>query len=154
MIKKKLEPFTIENSTLDMERIDFESLLEEINPIIFDTNFLFITFEFKVDVISELRRLVGSKFSLYIYEGVIEELKSIERKKDKNKRFLPLIVKMLRLYNFKIIKSDIKYIDEQILSNLNKKVLIATNDKELRELIHAQQYRVLFLRQKNYLNIK
>ena len=61
---------------------------------------------------------------------------------------------MLRLYNFKIIKSDIKYIDEQILSNLNKKVLIATNDKELRELIHAQQYRVLFLRQKNYLNIK
>jgi len=65
-----------------------------------------------------------------------------------------LIIKMLKVYNFKIIRSKIAYIDEQILSNLNKKVLIATNDKELRELIHAQQFRILYLRQKSYLEIK
>jgi len=154
MTKKKLEPFRVENSTINLERIDFEEILNEINPIIFDTNFLFTTFEFNVDVISELKRLVGSKFSLYIYEGTIEELKNIEKKKEKNKKYLPLIIKMLKVYNFKIIRSKIAYIDEQILSNLNKKVLVATNDKELRELIHAQQFRILYLRQKSYLEIK
>lgn len=122
--------------------------------MIFDTNFLFVTFAFKIDIIEEIRRVVGPNFSLYIYEGTIEELKSVEKQKDKNKAFLPLIVKMLHIYGFKVIKSKVKYIDEQILSHLHKNVLIATNDKELRELIHAQQFRVLFLRQKSYLQIK
>lgn len=152
--KKKLKPFTIENSTFNLERINFDEVLNSNKPIIFDTNFLFVTFAFKIDIIEELKRVVGPNFSLFIYEGTIEELKSVEKQKDKNKAFLPLIVKMLQIYNFKIIKSHIKYIDEQILSNLNKNVLIATNDKELRELIHAQKFRVLYLRQKSYLDIK
>ncbi len=151
---KKFEPFTIEKATLNIGRVDFKDILKTKNPIIFDTNFLFIPFSFKIDIISEIQNLVGKTFTLYIYEGTIDELKAIEKKKDKNKHFLPLIVKMLHLYKFKIIKSDEKYIDKQILSNLNQDVLVATNDKKLRFELQKNLNKVMYLRQKSYLEIK
>ena len=98
--------------------------------------------------------LVGKNYNLFIYEGTIEELKAVERKGDKNKKFLPLIVKMLNIYNFKIIKSDIAYIDEQILSNVDDNVIIATNDKELRQKLQKKYcQKVMYMRQKSYLEI-
>lgn len=151
---EKFERFTIKNSIINLEKVDFNDVKSSKNPIIFDTNFLFVPFEFKVDVIGEILRLVSSNFNLFIYEGTISELEAIEKKKDKNKKFLPLIITMLKNYNFKIIKSQISYIDEQILSNLNKNVLIATNDKQLRLKIQKERFKVLYLRQKMYLEIK
>lgn len=151
---EKFERFTIKNSIIDLEKVDFKYVVSVKNPIIFDTNFLFVPFEFKVDVIGEILRLVSSSFNLFIYEGTISELEAIEKKKDKNKKFLPLIITMLKNYNFKIIKSQISYIDEQILSNLNKNVLIATNDKQLRLKIQKERFKVLYLRQKRYLEIR
>lgn len=153
-MSEKLEKFSFANSILDLEKVEFYDVVKTKNPIIFDTNFLFVTFDFKVDVISELKKVTGGSYNLFIYEGTIGELMSIERKGEKNKKFLPLIVKMLKLYNFKIIKSSANYIDDQIMSNLNLDVLVATNDKELRLKIWKKNFRVLYLRQKQYLEIK
>jgi rRNA-processing protein FCF1 len=152
--KKKLPKFTIKNANVDLEKVNFEDVLNYVNPIIFDTNFLFITFEFRIDIIGEIERLIGKSYNLFIYEGTIDELYNIELKKDKNKKFLPLILTMLKRYNFKIIKSDKKYIDDQILENLNKNIIIATNDKELRKKIWQKGFRVMYMRQKSYLEIK
>ena len=152
--KEKFERFTVKNSVFDLEKIDFDEILLVKNPIIFDTNFLFVTFNFNVDVVGEIQRIVGGTYHLFIYEGTIKELEAIERKGDKNKKFLPLIVKMLHVYGFKIIKSDKKYIDAQILANLNKEVIVATNDKELRFKVQNKRCRVMYLRQKSYLEIK
>lgn len=151
---EKFEKFTVEKSTLDLEKVDLDYVKKTKNPIIFDTNFLFVTFQFNVDIISELRRVISSKYNLYIYEGTIDELMSVERKKDKNKQYLPLIVKMLHIYDFKIIKTKEKYIDAQIISNLDRDILIATNDKELKLEIQEKGFRVMYLRQKSYLEIK
>jgi rRNA-processing protein FCF1 len=142
MKKDKFKPFTIADSTFDLKKVEFNEILKTKNPIVFDTNFLFITFQFKIDIIVEIQKLVGSTYSLFIYEGTIGELESVERKKEKNKQFLPLIVRMLHIYGFKIIKSKENYIDDQIMSNLNKDVLIATNDKELRLKIQKKGFRV------------
>ena len=150
---EKFEKFDFEKSVSDLESVYFEEILNLRNPIIFDTNFLFTTFEFKLDIILELQRVVGGNFNLFIYEGTIEELISVERKGDKNKKFLPLISKMLKLYNFKVISSTQDYIDSQILENLDKRILVATNDKELRKLIWAGGYKVIYMRQKRYLQI-
>lgn len=154
MSKDKFEPFKILNSVQDLERVEFNSLKSESVPIIFDTNFLFVTFEFKLDIISEIQRVIGSNFNFYIYEGTLNELVAIENRKTKNKHFLPLISKMLSVYNFKIIKSDLKYVDDQILKNISDRVIIATNDKELRLKIWEIPGRVLYMRQKKYLEIK
>jgi len=151
---EKFERFSIDKSIIDLEKIEFNNINKTENNIIFDTNFLFVTFQFNIDILSELEKFFGKKYNLYIYEGTITELSNLEKKKTKNKRFIPLIVKMLKIYNFKIIKSQIEYIDDQILKNLDKDVLIATNDKELRQLIQKKNFKVIYLRQKSYLEIK
>jgi hypothetical protein len=152
-MEEKFKPFTIDDYEINIPKISYDKIEMDNFPIIFDTNFLFVTFEFNIDVIAELKRLVSSNFTLYIYEGTISELKNIERKKEKNKKFLPLIMKMLTLYKFKIIKSNLNYIDDQILENINGKSLIATNDKELRNKIRKQGKKVLYMRNKSYLEI-
>ena len=158
MIKKepveKFERFTIERELINIPIVEFDDVLRTKQPIVFDTNFLFVTFEFKIDVIQQLTKLVANNYNLFIYEGTIDELKGIEKKKDKNKKYLPLIMKMLKLYNFKIIKSSIKHIDDQIMNDLNVRVLIGTNDKELRLRIWEEGGRVVYMRQKSYLQIK
>ena len=153
-MKDKFESFSIKNSVEKILRTEFKEILKDPNPLILDTNFLFITFEQKIDLISELERIISSNFTLYIYEGTIKELISIQNKTTKNKKLLPLIAKMLNIYNFKIIISKQKYIDKQILENLNDKVIIATNDKKLRMKIQSQKKRVIYMRQKRYLELK
>jgi rRNA-processing protein FCF1 len=153
MKKEKFERFTIENAIIDLEKVNFKEVLESTSPIIFDTNFLFVTFQFNIDLISQIQTLIANNFSLYIYEGTILELQNVQKKGDKNKKYLPLIISMLKRYNFKIIKSDQTYIDDQILENLNKKVIVATNDKKLRQSIQKKGYSVLYLRQKSYLEM-
>ena len=153
-MSNKLEKFTIKTAAINLKKINFDEILKHNNPIIFDTNFLFITFEFKIDIISELKRVIGGSYNLYIYEGTIKELENIEKKKEKNKKFLPLIMKMLEIYHFKIIKSNQNYIDDQILENINSKIIIATNDKELRQELWDKKSKVLYMRQKKYLELK
>jgi len=150
----KFKKFSIDNYKEEFLFVSFDDILVTKNPIIFDTNFLFITFEFKIDVISEIRKIIAGDFNLFIYEGTIKELKDIEKYKTKNKKFLPLIMAMFKKYNFKVISSDEKYVDAQILSNLNSKVILATNDKALRLEIWKKRFKVLYLRQKAYLEIK
>lgn len=152
-MKEKFEPFSLEKSVFDMPRVDMVDVKKVKNPIIFDTNFLFVPFEFKLDIIAQLRTMFTGNYNLFIYEGTIDELKAVERKGDKNKKFLPLIVKMLKIYDFKIINSEKSYIDEQILDGLNNKILVATNDKELRRKVWDRGYKVLYMRQKSYLEI-
>ncbi len=153
-MKEKFEAFSIKNSIEKIPKIEFNEILKDPNPLILDTNFLFIAFEQKIDLISEIERIIGSNFTLYIYEGTINELISIESKKTKNKKLIPLIAKMLKIYRFKIITSKQKYIDKQILENLNDKVIIATNDKKLRTKIRSEKKRVIYMRQKKYLELK
>ncbi|MFW5704843.1 MAG: PIN domain-containing protein [Nanoarchaeota archaeon] len=148
---EKFNPFNIENVRSELEYVDFKSLKEVRNPIIFDTNFLFCTFQFRIDIIDSLENLVGKTFSLYIYEGTIAELANLGKKKTPNKKFLPLIATMLKRYNFKIIKSEQKYIDDQILENLDRDVLIATNDKELIKRIKSGGGKGILVRQKSFL---
>lgn len=151
---EKFERISIGDLTKDIERVSFDFAKNSNSPIIFDTNFLFTTFEFKIDVIEEIKRVIGSNYNLFIYEGTILELIDLENRKTKNKKFIPLIAKMLEIYNFKIIKSNQKYIDDQILSNALEGITIATNDKALRLKLWEMRARVLYMRQKKYLEMK
>lgn len=154
MATEKFTKLNFETRTQDLERIEFEQILDDVKPIIFDTNFLFVTFEFKLDVVYEIERLIGKSHTFYIYEGTISEILNIERKGAKNKKFLPLISTMLHRYNFKVIKSDQKYIDDQLVENLDDRVIIATNDKELRHKIWDSANKVIYMRQTSYLELK
>jgi len=149
MKKDKFQKFSFLESVKNLLRCNIEELKEK-NSIIIDTNFLFVTFETPIDFISELERLFGKNYHLYVYEPTLLELDELSRRKTKNKKYLPLIAKMLFLYKFKVIKSDERYADELILKSLKKNMIIATNDKELRKRIWKKKGRVLYMRNKAY----
>ncbi len=149
----KFDKMSVFDNVKDIGFINFVDLKQVKNPVIFDTNFLFVTFQFNVDIISELKRLFGNAYSLFIYEGTLYELENLLNSKSKNKKYIRLIMSMLRIYGFKIIKSSQRYVDKDILDNLCEFVYIATNDKELKLKIHKNNYRTIYLRQKNFLEI-
>lgn len=154
MNKEKFEKKRFLEYVQNLPKISFEEVEKKEKPIIFDTNFLFVPFEFKIDIIGEIERIIGTNYQLFIYQGTLQELQNIEDKKDKNKKFLTLIATMLKTYNFSIITSDKYYIDEQILDNAHRKVIIATNDSELRKILWRVPCRVLYMRQLQYLQIQ
>lgn len=150
---ERFEAFSFSKKSVNLPRISFKEVKIKEKPLIFDTNFLFVTFEFHIDIIRDILPLMGSKVEFFIYEGTLDELKAIEKKGDKNKRFLPLILKMLTLYKFKVITSKQSYVDDQILENLTQEVLIATNDKALRQEIQSKGFKVMYMRQKSFIEI-
>ena len=155
MAKKgdKFEKKSFLEKVKPLPRVDLEQVLEEDCPVIFDTNFLFVPFEFPVDIIAEMERLLGTQYELFIYEGTLYELSDIEKKGDKNKKFLPLIISMLERFDFKIISSDNRYVDGDILKNAQHGILVATNDSQLRKQLWSIPSRVMYMRQKRYLEI-
>jgi rRNA-processing protein FCF1 len=143
-IKKKFEILNIKN-------IDFEK-----QNIIFDTNFLFLTFQFKFDIIRELERIFGFNYRLLVFEGSFNELERLNKRKSKNRKLIPVIIKMLEFYNFKIISSIHTYVDNDILKNLDKRIIVATNDKLLKRKIlnEKKNVKILYMRKKSYLKLE
>ena len=58
--------------------IDYDKNLQNI---IFDTNFLFITFQFKIDLIDEIKRVINKKSRFFIYKSTLDELDNLSQKK-------------------------------------------------------------------------
>lgn len=146
------------NNKLNIKKINSQDITKNNKKqIIFDTNFLFIPFKFKMDIISELDR-VAHTYELFIIDKTLEELEKIQKTKTKkDRKYINLIIKFINLYNFKLIQTTStqgKYVDE-ILLNLTKNndLLIATMDKELREKIKNLSKKCLIFRQKSYLEI-
>lgn len=113
-------------------------------PVILDTNALLSQFEFKFDLIDELTRLLGI-YEILIPSSVLDELRNI---KDKHSR------SALRYASrFKTVESKEKG-DESILSLAKEqKAMVVTNDRELRRRLKENGLRVIYLRQKSYLDI-
>lgn len=138
----------------NIDRIDIKDI-EGNNNIVFDTNFLFVTFLYDIDIIRELEKNFGINYSLYIFEGTLSELEKVNQKKDKKrKKSLPLVRKFLELYNFKIINSSNTYVDSDFIQNHDKGLIFATSDKALKKKLREKSAKVLFLRQKSYLELE
>lgn len=111
-------------------------------PVILDTNALLAQFQFKIDLASELGRLLGS-FEIFIPNSVLDELNNI---KDK---YIKAAKKMAEKYE--VVYSEKKG-DEAILDLAEKmKAVVVTNDQELRKRLKKLGLKVIYLRQKSHL---
>lgn len=155
--KKKFKELIEDSKYIKLDEFIKENFSKEV--LVFDTNFLFVPFEFRVEIISEIIKILGNDVSFVILRETLDELERIEQKKTKNKKFLPLIATLLKKYNVSILISQEKmkksssYVDA-ILHKLPKEWVIATNDKELKQSLWKVPRRVIFMRQKSYLDIK
>ncbi len=123
--------------------------------VILDTNFLLIPFTMKVDIFSELSRILDFKYKICINEKTIEELKNIvEKQRGKHKRAAEMALEMLKTRNFEIIKNKSNLnVDRFLIQNSGKNDIVATQDKELKQELLKRGIPVIVLRKKKYLNI-
>ncbi|MBI3026914.1 nucleotide-binding protein [Candidatus Woesearchaeota archaeon] len=122
--------------------------------IILDTNFLLIPLQFRVDIFSEFNRICKFNYELYIFEQSICELSNIiEEQSGLNKKAARFALKLIKLKNIKIIKSEKIDVDLLILDSINKDVIIATQDAELKKELLKKGASLIILRQKKYLHL-
>ncbi|MBC8501166.1 MAG: nucleotide-binding protein [DPANN group archaeon] len=129
------------------------------HEVILDTNFLLIPGQFNVNIFAEIERIMNVPYKLCIIDKSIEELNKISvlgKQKDVNatKLAVALIGSLIKQKSLKTITSSPKLsVDDTIVKKANKKVYIATQDKELKKRVKEKEAKVITLKQKKYLVI-
>ena len=122
--------------------------------IILDTNFLMIPWQFKVDIFSEFERICNFNYRLCIYEQSFSELKNIiQNQSGKDKKAAQFALKLIKLKNIKILKSEKKDVDSLILENFDENSIVATQDFILKRKLLEKGASIAILRQKKYLQL-
>lgn len=123
--------------------------------IILDTNFLLIPFTLKVDIFSEIGRIIDDKYKLYIIDKTINELDNIIKKKSgKTKQAAKFAKELIKKKKIRKIKTEDNNnnVDTEILNLVKQEDYItATQDKILKAKLKQLNKKIIILRQKNYL---
>ncbi len=126
--------------------------------ILLDTNFLLIPAEFRVDIFSELERLMDRSYTVYILDKSVEELQHIQQvQKGKNREAakiaLQLINKQQKAKHLNIIAAGHGSVDDAIVELADKDYIVGTQDRMLRRRLRQKNIKLLSLREKNHLTI-
>ncbi len=126
-----------------------------VYEVIIDTNFFMAVFQFKIDIISELKKILPS-YKLTTPKFVISELEGLKKNKNLN-------IRKQATMALKIAKSnDIEIMDistlkgesvDDALVRISKSKILATNDSQLKKRAKEASIRVAYIRQKRYVVI-
>ncbi|MGB9748799.1 MAG: PIN domain-containing protein [Candidatus Woesearchaeota archaeon] len=145
--------------------------------VLLDTNFLLIPAELRVDVFSELKRIMLENYKVFVLDKSIGELENIIRKgKGREKMHARVAMEMLKRNRIKVLKTELKtknflnthkiplagvhksvddLIFEFVLRAKNKKrIYVATQDSELKKRLSNVGCNIIFLRKKSFLKIE
>lgn len=123
-----------------------------MKKIILDTNFLLIPAQFKVDIFSEIDRIMLESYQLCVLDKTIDELNKIisGKQKLKNKNAAKLALQLLKAKRVKVLKTKKdKNADELILDRAKKGVLVATQDRVLKNRL-KNKVSIISLRKKSH----
>ncbi len=128
--------------------------------VLLDTNFLLIPSQYKVDIFAEVRRLCDFSYELAVLDATVDELSGIMGNKDmseKDRRAAKLGLQLLKAKAVNVIKPDrkvFKSTDKAILDFAVQgkgSVVVATQDRLLREKLRSGGVAVIVLREGQYL---
>ena len=122
--------------------------------VVIDTNFFMVPFQFNVDVISELEKLLPS-YRLTTPSFVINELKGLKRN-NKGKTRLNVNLALKLANSSKIEIKDISLLENETVDDALLRVseVLATNDIELKNRAKDKGITVAYLRQKKYIAVE
>jgi rRNA-processing protein FCF1 len=124
--------------------------------VILDSNFLFVPFQFKVDIFGELERLFG-KVEPVVLSTTVEELRQLKAKKSPKLRSqINAAIKLIEKCQSAVIeKRRDESFDDIILRTAKEwNCPVCTNDANLRKRLREAGVTVVFLRQKSHLEIE
>ncbi|HIH31375.1 TPA: hypothetical protein HA235_01580 [Candidatus Woesearchaeota archaeon] len=124
--------------------------------IVLDTNFLLIPGQFKIDIFEEIRNIMNEPYDLCIFQETIQELSNIAEKASKDKNNAKIALMLIKQKNLKSLKNssiEKSYIDRIILSNIDSKCIVCTQDQALKRLLKAKfkGLRIITLKSKKHL---
>ncbi|HLD97624.1 MAG TPA: PIN domain-containing protein [Candidatus Nanoarchaeia archaeon] len=132
--------------------------------VLLDTNFLLIPAQFGVDIFAELDRICAFNYKAVVVEATISELEGIASDKSasaKDRKAALLGLQLIKAKGVKVVRPErkvFKSADKAILEfavagnkESHKSVIVATQDKELRESLRSKGVGVIILRQKQHL---
>ena len=125
-----------------------------VKEVVIDTNFFMVPFQFNVDIISELEKVLPS-YKLTTPSFVINELKGL-KKNNKGKTRLNANLALKLANSSKIEIKDISLLENETVDDALLRVseVLATNDIELKNRAKEKGITVAYLRQKKYIAVE
>ena len=122
--------------------------------VVIDTNFFMVPFQFNVDIITELEKILPS-YKLTTPSFVINELKGL-KKNNKGKIRLNANLALKLANSSKIEIKDISLLENETVDDALLRVseVLATNDIELKNRAKNKGITVVYLRQKKYIAVE
>jgi rRNA-processing protein FCF1 len=115
--------------------------------VILDTNALLMPFQFKLNIDSELTRLLG-QYEIIIPSSVTDELKRLERSDKRTAYIKPALI----LANNFEIRPTTELGDRAVfLMAVELQAIVVTNDKELKNRLHSEGIQTISLKSKTHL---
>lgn len=119
--------------------------------IFIDTNFWLLPYTKKIDIFSEIERIVPERYEILVSESVIGELKKIQKKGNGKEKIAAEIALILIEKKAKKIP-DGKNTDSLILKISEKEnMIVCTNDKKLRKKLKEKNLKIIGMRGKEKL---
>jgi uncharacterized protein len=116
-----------------------------------------MAFQFNVDVVEELKQIVPS-CKLIVPSTVLYELEGIKKRSNgKNKIAASIALKIARSppIEVKEIKLQVgETVDDSLLRVSSRSKILCTNDRELKTRAREMGINVVYLRQRNYLDVE
>lgn len=122
-----------------------------MKKIFLDTNFLMAILQLKIDIFSEIERIISQEYQIFVLDKTVDELnKIISEQRTKEKKTAKFALDAIKLKNLNIYRTkDKKNVDDALFEiSKDKDAIIATLDKELKKRLKGD---VLIVRQKRFL---
>ena len=143
---------------------------KEINVVVFDSNFILLPYQFKIDYLSDIYLELEGRTRFYVFKQSLDEIEAKIRRDPKTRKlkrqfkgsmsYLDKHEKIYPIYFINEVKDENETTDDFLLKwcirfkKEFKKVFLATNDAALRRRAKKSNVNLIFLRQKKYLVIE
>ncbi len=116
--------------------------------IILDTNFLTAPFQLdSINIFEELERIFPSS-EIHTIDDAVQEAKSIE-----NGKYGKLVEKLIDKKDIEVLETEGEGSVDDLLVEISRGYVIATNDKELKERLIEVNAEVIHIRNESYLEV-
>lgn len=120
-------------------------------PIILDTNFLLVPFQFKINIMREIEYLLEISHFFVISSQTIVELRNIGKGKGKDGGAARLAIKMIENNDIKIIENS-EHVDNWIIDYAKENnAIVCTNDAPLRRKLKRLGIKMITMKSKSSL---
>jgi len=121
--------------------------------VIIDTNFLFLPYQFKINIMKDLDYLLDFSHYYAISSQTIAELETLGATSGKAGAAARVALKVLQAnrHRIRVIEDD-RHVDDWIVEHAReKRAIVCTNDRKLRTRLKADNIKIITMKSKSRL---